>query len=90
MVGIWIFIVLEWIGVSPESIIADVLQIVFGQFPVGEVQPSLFKAVNLFVNGEWFLGVSHSLWVLVIKIEDPPGALFCGKRGRSYRVQRYT
>ena len=24
------------------------------------------------------------------KIEDPPGALFCGKRGRSYRVQKYA
>ena len=90
MVSTGIAVILKRIGVCPKPIVADVLQIVFGQFPVGEVQPSSFKAVNLLVNGEWFLGVSHSLWVLVIKIEDPPGALFCGKRGRSYRVQRYA
>ena len=75
MVGIRVCIVLERVGVCSKPIVADILQIVFSQFPVGEVQSSSFQAVNLLVNGEWFLGVSHSLWVLVIKIEDPPGAL---------------
>ena len=73
MVGIRI-VILKRVCVCSQPIVTDVLQIVSGEFPVREVQPSLFKAVNLFINSERCLSVYHKS-DMSIKIEDPPGAL---------------
>ena len=88
MVGLRVLIVLKRECESSKSVVADVLQVVRGNRFVGEVQSPFFKLDNLFLNGEWFLRIVHSQGF--IKTRRPPGVrCSVGKRGRSYRPQRY-
>ena len=74
MVSRRIYVVLKRVSECSQAIVADILQIAFGLFSVGEIQPSLFKPVNLFVNGQRSFGVFHNSR-FSIRLEDPPGAL---------------
>ena len=88
MVGFRVLIVLKRVCESSKSVVADVLQIVRRNRFVGEIQSPFFKLDNLFLNREWFLRIVHNQGF--IKTRRPPGVRCSdGKRGRSYRLQRY-
>ena len=59
MISSGIAVVLERVCECPEPIIAYVLQITACMDFVREIQTSLFKTVNLFLNGERTFGVLH-------------------------------
>ena len=74
MVSRRVCVILKRVSERSETVIADILQIVLCLFSVSEIQASLFKPVNLFLNGEWFLYVLHNSRFF-IKTRRPPGAL---------------
>ena len=88
MVGFRVLVVLKRKCESSKSVIADVLQILRCNRFVGEFQSPFFKFDNLFLNREWLFRIVHNQGF--IKTRRPPGVRCSnGKRGRSYRLQRY-
>ena len=88
MVGFYILIVLKGKCESSKSVVADVLQILRRNRFVGDYQAPFLKFDNLFLNREWFFRIVHNQGF--IKTRRPPRVRCSdGKRGRSYRLQKY-
>ncbi len=82
-------ILLERISVSTKSIVANIRKISNCLVFIIKNEPPLFKPCNLSNDCQRFLGIVYSIGQFNKKLQyknskTSPGALFYGKRGRSY------